>query len=136
MPSPIRNRRVVTAQAEAAGISPRWNGFSANHSDAKPCASAASATAVRDLRSRSPCARTPNSGSSFMATRRGSHAAGARRGARLGEMHMHDAPIAVLLAEYHRRAGDVLGAVAPRGRRRLAADPVRFGMAMAPQDRE
>src|SRR5437016_2857767 len=136
MPSPIRTRRVDTAQAEAAGISPRWNGFSANHSDAKPWASAASAMAMQDRGSRSPCARTPSSGSSLMARCGASHAAGARRRARLGEMDVHDAPIAVLLAEHHRRAGDVLGTVAPRRRRRFVADPIGLGMAMAPQNRE
>src|SRR6202162_4760347 len=43
-------------------------------------------------------------------------------------MHVHDAPIALLLAEHHRRTGDMLGAVAARPGRRLSADPVGFGM--------
>src|SRR5438132_2331355 len=136
MPSPIRTRRVAAAQAEAAAISPRWNVFSANHSEAKPAASAASAMAMQDRGSRSPCARTPSSGNSLMVPRGGSHATRARRRARLGKMDVHDAPIAVLLAENHRRTGDVRGAVAPRRGRRLAADPIRSGLAMAPQDRE
>src|SRR5207302_3770600 len=136
MPSPIRTRRVATAQAEAAGVSPRWNGFSANHSEVKAWASAVSAMAMQARGLRSPCARTPSSGNSLMVPRGGSHAARARRGARLGKMHVHDPPIAVLLAEHHRRAGDVLGAVTPCRGRRLAADPVRSGLAMAPQDRE
>src|SRR5205807_2245715 len=136
MPSPIRTRRVAAAQAEAAAISPRWNGFSANHSEEKPWASAASAMAMQERGSRSPCARAPSSGSSVMAPCGGSHAAGPRRRARLREMDVHDAPIAVLLAKHHRRASDVLGAVAPCGGRRLAADPIRSGLAMAPQDRE
>src|SRR5437764_9741140 len=91
---------------------------------------------MQDRGSRSPCARTPSSGSCFIARSAVLHTTGPRRRARLGEMHMHDAPIAVLLAEHHRRAGDVLAAVAPRRGRRLAADPVGSGMAMAPQDRE
>src|SRR5438270_9981536 len=57
-----------------------------------------------------------------------------RRG--LGEMHVDNAPVSALLAEYHRRARDVLIAVPARPHRRLLPDPIRAGVAMAPDHRQ
>ena len=49
---------------------------------------------------------------------------------------MHHAPVSVFLAEYHRRARDVLVAVPARTHRRFLTDPIRASVAMAPDHRQ
>src|SRR5205823_6325208 len=69
-------------------------------------------------------------------TARSSDAAGPRARRGLGEMHMDNAPVHVLLAEYHCRARDVLVAVAARTHGRFLTNPIRAGVAMAPDNRQ
>src|SRR5205814_3398302 len=57
-----------------------------------------------------------------------------RRG--FGEVSMHYAPVSVFLAEYHRRARDMLVAVPARTHRRFLTDPIRASVAMAPDHRQ
>src|SRR5438045_4523674 len=57
-----------------------------------------------------------------------------RRG--FGEVYVHHAPVSVFLAEYHRRARDVLVAVPARTHRRFLTDPIRASVAMAPDHRQ
>src|SRR5262245_54305683 len=75
-------------------------------------------------------------GSSPRMTGRTSHPAGSLARARFGEMRVHDAPVAPLLAEYHGRAGnELLSAVMDvLGWGRLSG-PLALGAPMAPDDR-
>src|SRR3954471_8377851 len=92
-----------------------------------------------------PCRRTLSFGRSLTSPSRtgrprtdrpGLYAAGTRARARLGKMRVHDAPLAVLLAEHH--GGVVVNSAAAEMnilRRRLLAGPVALGATMAPHDR-
>src|ERR1700726_4615931 len=80
--------------------------------------------------------RTAMRGSSGGITTRHSYAARPRGRRGLGEMDVDNAPVPVLLAEYHRRARDVLVTVPARTNRRLLPDPIRAGAAMAPDHRQ
>src|ERR1700722_5617546 len=97
-PAPIPSRCVATAQAAAAGRMPRANMFSANHTEAKPAASAAFAWATHCAAESPPCRRTLSFGDTGNPR---SHAAGPRAAVGRGEMRVHHAPGAVFLAEHH-----------------------------------
>src|SRR5262245_9093475 len=169
---PMRTRLVAAAHADAAGSTPRLNGFSANQTESNPFASARRARSSERRGSMPPCKRTLSFGRSVTLEPRllssprtrgpisqrptrvarwvpacagttagkicrtqdtSSHAAGARAGTGLGKVRVHHPPIAALLAEHHGRAGDELVAgVMDVLRRRLLADPVAPGAAMAP----
>src|SRR5262245_19229739 len=166
---PMRTRLVAAAHADAAGSTPRLNGFSANQTESNPFASAPLARSRARRGSMPPCRRTLSFGSSlitnlrclssprkrgpittvsgiwvpaFAGTTAGqicraqdstSHATGSRTRTGFGEMCVHHPPIAILLAEHHGRAGDELIArVVDVLRRRLLADPVAAGTAVAP----
>src|SRR6185295_2588710 len=108
---PRRTRCVATAHADMAGSTPRWNGFSANQTVARPARSAATASATERRGSRPPWRRRERPGSAPM---RGSDVAGTRVGARLGEVRVHDPPLAVLAREDHRGARVAPGVLAIR----------------------
>src|SRR3954462_8216053 len=89
-----------------------------------------------------PCRRTLSFGRSLTspsrtsrprADRPGLYAAGTRARARLGKIRVHDAPLAVLLAEHHGGAGDeFVAAVMDLLRGRPLPGPVAPGGTMAP----
>src|SRR5262245_53382881 len=166
---PMRTRLVAAAHADAAGSTPRLNGFSANQTESNPFVSARRARSSERRGSMPPCRRTLSFGRSVITNLRylssprkratittvsgiwvpagagttaeticrtqdtSSHAAGARAGTGFRKVRVHHPPIAALLAEYHGRSGDELVAgVMDVLRRRLLADPVAPGAAMAP----
>src|SRR5262245_30119573 len=166
---PMRTRVVAAAHADAAGSTPRLNGFSANQTESNPFASATWARSRARRGSSPPCRRTLSFGRSVITNLRclssprkrgpifqrpwlwvpacagttagkicqtqesASHATGSRTRTGFREMRVHHPPITALLAEHHGRARDELVAgVMDVLRRRLVADPVAPGTAVAP----
>src|SRR5262245_13779450 len=112
--------RVASAQAVAAAMMPRANGFSANQTASMLAASAARACSTESAGAMPPCSRTLRRGSFDK-----SHSARPRAGIGRREMRVHHPPLAVLFAEHHGRARDeLLVAVVDVLGRRLLAGPL------------
>src|SRR6185436_16123333 len=131
-PAPMLCVRVASAQAVAAAMMPRANGFSANQTASMPAASAARACSTHSAGVMPPCSRTLSRGSFGT-----SHPARTWAGIGRREMRVHHPPLAVLLAEHHGRARDeLLVAVIDVLGRWLRAGPLPPCVAMAPHHRE
>src|SRR5262245_61217663 len=121
-------RSVAAAQADAAGSTPRLNGFSANQIESYPAASATLAKSMQRRGAMPPERRTLSFGSSTTL-----NSARPRPGPGAGELAMHAPPLARFLAEHHGRARDELvAAIVDVPRRRLLAGPAAAGAAMTP----